>query len=167
MESNEAFTELGQIVDRLSKLSDALQDVISKQVEAVVSSNGDDIEQNVEDYTQLREVFKEQEHKLVGHLRMMLNNAGISNVEVRLENLKEVYPNKGDTISGWQMNLEQQMIRLRKKHDKLNSLLEFAVEKNMQLMRSIYSLHNNKNTRYSAGGRKEEISSGIALNKEA
>lgn len=167
MESKKAFTEFGQIIERLGSLSDDLMEVIDKQIEAVVSSNEEDIEQHVEEYTHLRGVFKEQEHKFMNHLQTMLNNAGVSSVEVRLEHLKEVYPESSDTITDWQMTLEKQMETLKERHQKLNKLLEFAVEKNMQLMHSIYSLHNKKNTRYGESGSKEEISSGIALNKEA
>jgi DNA repair ATPase RecN len=167
MESEKAFKEFEQIIDRLGRLSDDLVEIIDKQISAVVSSNGEDVEQYVEEYTHLRGVFKEQEHKFIDHLQMMLNNAGVKSIEIRLENLKEAYPETADTISDWQEELEKQMKMLKAKHQKLNNLLEFAVEKNMQLMHSIYSLHNKKNTRYSAGGSKEEISSGIALNKEA
>ncbi|MEL7833614.1 hypothetical protein [Fodinibius sp. Rm-B-1B1-1] len=167
MESKKAFTEFEDIIDRLGRLSGELVEVIDKQIEAVVSSNEEDIEQHVEEYTHLRGLFKEQEHKFMDHLQSMLNNAGVSSVEIRLEYLKEAYPEATDTIIDWQVTLEKQMAMLKEKHQKLNKLLEFAVEKNMQLMHSIYSLHNKKNTRYSAGGSKEEISSGIALNKEA
>lgn len=167
MESTKAFTEFGKIIDRLGSLSGDLMEVIDKQIEAVVSSNQEDIEQYVEEYTQLRGVFKEQEHKFMNHLQTMLNNAGVSSVEIRLEYLKEAYPESSDTITDWQVTLENKMEALKEKHEKLNEMLEFAVEKNMQLMHSIYSLHNKKNTRYGAGGNKEEISSGIALNKEA
>jgi uncharacterized membrane protein YgaE (UPF0421/DUF939 family) len=167
MESTKAFTEFGQIIDRLGSLSDDLMEVIDKQIEAVVSSNEEHIEQHVEQYTQLRGVFKEQEHKFMDQLQILLQNAGMSSVEVRLEYLKDAYPDSEEKISDWQTTLEQQMETLKVKHQKLNDLLEFAVEKNMQLMHSIYSLHNKKNTRYGAEGSKEEISSGIALNKEA
>lgn len=167
MGSNKLLKEFEDIIDRLGSLSDDLMEVIDKQIEAVVSSNQEDIEQYVEQYTHLRGVFKEQEHKFMDHLQTLLNNAGISSVEIRLEYLKEAYPESSDTITDWQMTLEKQMEALKEKHQKLNELLEFAVEKNMKLMHSIYSLHNKKNMRYGAGGSKEEISSGIALNKEA
>ncbi len=168
MESKKTFTEFEQIIDRLGMLSDDLMEVIDKQIEAVVSSNEEDIVEYVEKYTHLRGVFKEQEHKFIDHLQMMLNDAAeVDGVEIRLEYLKEVYPEATDTIAGWQITLEKQMETLKEKHQELNNLLEFAVDKNMQLMHSIYSLHNKKNTRYGAGGSKEEISSGIALNKEA
>ncbi len=167
MESEKAFTEFGQIIDRLGRLSDDMITVIDKQIEAVVSSNGEDIEQYVEEYTHLQGVFKEQEHKFIDHLQTMLNNAGIKSIEIRLEHLKEAYPEATDAITAWQEKLENKIEKLKAKQQKLNNLLEFAVEKNMQLMHSIYSLHNKKNTRYSAKGSKKEISSGIALNKEA
>lgn len=167
MESKKAVKEFENIIDRLIRLSGDLMEVIDKQIEAVVSSNEEDIEQHVEEYARLRGVFKEQEHKFMDQLQVLLNNAGVQRVEIRLEYLKEAYPEAADTITEWQVTLEDQMEKLKQKHQKLNNLLEFAVEKNMQLMHSIYSLHDEKNTRYSAGGSKEEISSGIALNKEA
>ena len=100
-------------------------------------------------------------------MQVTLNKVGAREPEVRLESLKKYYPKQKNLIADWQNVLEMQMNTLKEKQGKLNELLEFAVEKNMQLMHSIYSMHNKKNTRYSSGGTKEEISSGIALNKEA
>ncbi len=167
MESKKALKDFEQIIERLGSLSGDLMEVLEKQIEAVVASNEEDIEQHVEQYTRLRGMFREEEHKFMDQLQVLLNNAGVQRVEIRLEYLKEAYPEVADTITKWQITLEEQMEKLKQKHQKLNNLLEFAVEKNMQLMHSIYSLHDKKNTRYSAGGSKEEISSGIALNKEA
>lgn len=167
MGSNKLLKEFEDIIDRLGSLSDDLMEVIDKQIEAVVSSNQEDIEQYVEQYTHLRGVFKEQEHKFMDHLQILLQNASVSSMEIRLEYLKDAYPASEARITDWQITLEEQMEKLKAKHKKLNNLLEFAVKKNMQLMHSIYSLGNEKNTRYGAEGSKEEISSGIALNKEA
>lgn len=167
MESTKAFSEFREIIDRLDRLSVDLIEIIDKQIEAVLSSNEEDIVHYVEEYMHLRGVFKDQENKFIDHLQTMLNNAGADSVEIRLEHLKEAYPESEATIEEWQKTLEKKMETLKAKHQKLNNLLEFAVEKNMQMMHSIYSLNNKKNMRYSAGGSKEEISSGIALNKEA
>ncbi|NIT57316.1 MAG: hypothetical protein GWN00_14100, partial [Aliifodinibius sp.] len=54
MESEKAFKEFEQIIDRLGRLSEDLVEVIDKQISAVVSSNGEDVEQYVEQYTHLR-----------------------------------------------------------------------------------------------------------------
>jgi len=167
MKSADVFTEFEQIIYGLENLSEDLIAVVEKQIEAVVSSKEEQIEEYVSEYTSLRGAFKEQEHKFINHLELLLGNAGVNSIDVRLESLKERYPQKKDQIADWQVMLKEQMGILKQKQEKLNNLLEFAVEKNMQLMHSIYSLHNKKNTRYSSGGTKEEISSGIALNKEA
>ena len=167
MESKKAFSEFEEIIGRLHRLSDDLIAVIDKQIDAVVSSDKEHIEKYVEKYITLRGIFKDQEHKFMDHLQAMLTNVDANSVDVRLELLKEVYPESEVKINKWQKTLEQKMGTLKKRHKKLNQLLEFAVEKNMELMHSIYSLNNKKGTRYSSGGNKEEISSGIALNKEA
>ena len=167
MESTDPLSELEQKVGRLEGLSDDLITVVDHQIDAVVNSKTEQIEEYVQQYTSLRGVFRDEEQEFINQLRMTLNKGGANKAEVRLESLKECYPQQKDLIADWQDVLEKQMDILKKKQEKLDGLLEFAVEKNMQLMHSIYSMHNKKNTRYSSGGTKEEISSGIALNKEA
>lgn len=167
MKSRKAFLEFEEIIVRLHRLSDDLIAVIDNQIGATISSDKERIEKYVEEYTTLRRIFKKQEYKFMDRLQTMLNQGDVNSVEVKLEHLKEIYPEYESTIDKWQMMLEQQMERLKMSHKKLNHLLEFAVEKNMELMHSIYRLNNRKNTRYSPSGNKEKISSGIALNTEA
>jgi hypothetical protein len=167
MDSNKTLSEFGKIVDRLHDLSEKLIVIIDKQIESVMSSEPEDIEEYVKDYSDLRGIFKDEEHKFINHLQRMINNADVENIEIRLKDLKKVYPDSEKKITDWQKSLESQMQKLQEKHQKLNELLEFAVERNSNLMHSIYQLQNEKNTRYGAQGNKEEISSGIALNKQA
>lgn len=166
-ESKKVFNEFSEIVRELQQLSVELMNVIDQQISAVVSAEEEEIEQFLEQYTTLRADFKEQELKFIDSLQSMLNAAGIDHTGVQLKYLKEAYPNSADTIEKWQRELEQNMDQLKKKHKKLNKLLEFAMTQNRNLMHSIYGLQDQKNTRYGSSGDKEEISSGIALNKEA
>lgn len=167
MEANKGFKEFEGIIEQLLYLSEKLTGVIDKQIDAVVSPEQGNIDQHVEEYTNLRGDFKEQEHLFIDHLQMLLHSADMGDVEIRIEKLKEAYPPWKQKVDAWRQKLEKKMSYLKKRHVKLNELLEFAVDRNMKLMHSIYSLHNQKNTRYGSSGDKEEISSGIALNKEA
>jgi len=57
-------------------------------------------------------------------------------------------------------------MQLKKMHQQLDELLEFALSRNTEMMRSIYSIYSRKNTHYSATGGTNEISSGMAVNQE-
>lgn len=161
-----AFNEFEDIIRELQRLSRKLMDVLDKQAKAVISGKKDDIERYVEKYTNLKASFKEQEHRFINHLQLLVEES--DNVdELRLESLKEVFPQSQSIINEWQDDLGKQTRDLKQKHQNLNRLLEFAVEKNVTLIQSIFSLHNEKNIHYSSEGNKEEISSGIAVNKEA
>jgi len=164
---NQKLSELGQIIEKMQLLSEKLLVVLEKQTKAVVATDLEQIEQNAEEYTSLKGAFKNQENKFIEHLKKIIVTAGEDEAEVRLEELKKLYPEAYETIEGWKQKLQAQIQQLKQKHKQLNELLSFALNRNVELMRSIYSMHNQNNTHYSQGGNKEEISSGIAVNKQA
>lgn len=166
MKHIKAFKEFEDSIRELQRLSRKLMDVLDKQAKAVISGDKDEIDRYIDKYTNLKGRFKEQEHLFVDHLQSLVKDSDNAD-ELRLENLKDVFPQSHETIDKWQKNIATQMRDLKQKHQNLNRLLEFAVERNGALMQSIYSLHNEKNTHYSSKGNKEEKSSGIAVNKEA
>lgn len=167
MESRKIINEFGGIVRELQQLSVDLLNVIDQQISAVVSSDEAKVEQFLEEYTSLRKDFKEKELEFIHSLQVILNGADINYSGVQLKLLKKVYPNSAEIIEKWQNELEQKTGQLKRKHKKLNKLLEFAITQNRNLMCSIYGLQDQKNTHYGSSGDKEEIYSGIAVNKEA
>lgn len=155
------------VVENLQELSEKLMTVMDKQTEAVVVANEKHMEKNAERYTTLKAAFKEQEKKFVVMLREMIPPKEGEVEGIGLQQLKKKFPQSKFIIDSWRNALGKQARKLKRKHERLNELIEFALNRNVELMHSIYTLHNQTNTHYSSGGSTEEISSGVAINKEA
>ncbi|NGP87371.1 hypothetical protein [Fodinibius halophilus] len=160
----EKLNAFGETVEELERLSQKLIKTIENQTKAVIASNDKKIEEFAERYTTLQGAFKEQEKQFIDQLQAMVPS---KEERLKLEHLKETFPQFAGMIDQWEESLGTHTRLLKRKHQKLNELLEFALSRNVELMHSIYSLHNQKNMHYSSGGDKKEIASGIAVNKEA
>lgn len=165
--SRDSFQKMAQIIKDLQYLAQRMLTVMDEQIEAIVANNETNIEKHTEKYTDLRGAFNNKEKDFEDHLHKLLEKAEQSPAQVRLSELKELFPDAQSVIDSWQKQLRKQSRDLKKKHERVVSLLDFALNRNIELMYSIYSLSNRMNTRYGSGGQKEEISSGIAVNKEA
>jgi phosphoglucomutase len=163
----ESFQEMGRIIEELQHVAEKMLTVMDKQINAITAAKNKEIEKYTEEYSELRGRFNEQEENFVQQLHQVLDLPAGSEQEVRLDHLKKLFPDAASTIDEWKQLIEAQAIKLKKKHDRVVELLDFALNRNANLMHAIYSLNNRKNTHYSSGGRKEEISSGMAVNKEA
>lgn len=166
-EINESFRQIEQTVEGLQSLARQMREVLDKQTEAIVSADEEKLTRNTEAYTDLRGRYNEQEQKFIDQLNHLLEPAGVSSREVRLEKLKSIFSDASATIDKWKEQLRRQALELKRKNERVVELLDFALNRNAELMYAIYSLHNRKNTHYGSGGQKEEISSGMTVNKEA
>lgn len=163
----ESFQEMGSIIEELEHVAEKMLAVMDKQINAIIDAENEDIEKYTEEYSDLRGRFNEQEENFVNQLHRMLDLPSGSEQEIRMDQLKKLFPNAASTIDDWKQLIEEQALKLKKKHNRVVDLLDFALNRNASLMHAIYSLNNRKNTHYSPGGRKEDISSGMAVNKEA
>jgi len=159
------LSEVQQNVGILSQLSQNLMGVMDNQIMALIADDDEEIEKNAEQYASLKGTFKEKEHEFIKGLKGLLEDT--EHEEVRLENLKEIYPDSTKIIESWKAELEGRLRELKNKHLRLNVLLDFAMNRNVQIFQSIYGLSNHKNTRYGSGGNKEDVSSGLAINTKA
>ena len=157
---------LGQIIDTLGELSTKLIEVMDKQIDAVVASNTDQIKKLAEQHINLKGTFRKQEKLFVKELKGQLSQAEVEVSDVKLDALKEAFPEAASIINRWKEGIEEHAIRLKKMHQQLGELLEFALSRNTEMMRSIYSIYNRKNTHYSSTGGTNEVSSGMAVNQE-
>lgn len=164
---NESFRRVEQTVEDLQGLARQMRVVLDKQIEAIVSADEEKLTKYTEEYTDLRGRYNEREQKFVDQLHHLLEPAGVSSGEVRLERLKSIFSDASSTIDKWKELLRRQARELKEKNERVVELLDFALNRNAELMYAIYSLNNRKNTRYGSGGQKEEISSGMTVNKEA
>lgn len=163
----ESFQEMGNIIDELEHIAERMLAVMDKQINAIVAAKNEEIEKYTEEYSELRGRFNEQEENFVEQLYQMLDLPAGSEQEVQMDQLKKLFPDAASTIDEWKQLIEEQALKLKRKHNRVVELLDFALNRNTSLMHAIYSLNNRKNTHYSPGGRKEDISSGMAVNKEA
>jgi len=163
-ELNGPLAEVQQNVDVLSQLSQNLMSVMAKQIMAIIDDDEEEIVENAEQYANLKGTFKEKELEFVKGLEGLLDETEYD--VIRLENLKKVFPESSDVIDYWKVELEEQIGQLKNKHHRLNILLNFAMNKNVQIFQSIYGLSNQKNIHYGSEGNKEDVSSGLAINKK-
>ena len=161
---NDPLTVVQHNVDVLSQLSRNLMSVMDKQIMAIIDDDEEEIVENAEHYANLKGTFKKKELEFVKGLEGLLDETEYD--VVRLENLKKVFPESADVIDYWKAELEEQVGRLKDKHQRLNVLLDFAMNKNVQIFQSIYGLSNQKNIHYGSEGNKEDVSSGLAVNKK-
>lgn len=159
------LSKVQQNVGTLSRLSQNLMSVMDKQIMAIIANDDEEIEENAERYANLKGTFKEKELEFVKGLKGLLEDT--EQDEIRLEALKKVFPDSAEIIDDWKTELEDQIGQLKNKHQRLNVLLDFAMDRNIQIFHSIYGLSNQKNTRYGSEGIKEDVSSGLAINTKA
>ncbi|SHG13864.1 FlgN protein [Fodinibius roseus] len=166
-EINESFRQIEQKVESLQGLARQMKETLDKQTEAIISADEEKLTIYTEAYTDLKGRYNQQEQKFIDQLHHLLEPAGVSSHEVRLEQLKGIFPNASSTIDKWKEQLRRQARELKRKNERVVELLDFALNRNAELMYAIYSLNNRKSTHYGSGGQKEEISSGMTVNKEA
>jgi len=162
---NGPLSEVQQNVGVLSQLSQNLINLMDKQVKAIIADDDKEIVKNAERYANLKGTFKEKELEFVKGIKGLLDETEYD--EIRLESLKKVFPDSAEIIDNWKAELEEQFSQLKINHQRLNTLLDFALNRNVQIFQSIYGLSNQKNIHYGSGGNKEDVSSGLAINKKA
>ncbi len=158
--------KFAQIIGTLDTISFKLIEVMDQQIDAVVASDTDRIKQLAEQHIDLKGVFRQQEQLFVKELRGQLVGKGIEADDIKLDALKQSFPDSAALIDQWKAGIQKNAMQLKKMHQQLSELLEFALSRNTEMMRSIYSIYNRKNTHYSATGGTNELSSGMAVNQE-
>lgn len=152
-------------IEELMNISNRLLDVTNAQIDAVIYSDMDKIEELTDDHFHLSSEFKKQEERFIHELGIVLNKKG--DERIQLSQLKELFPEAAGQIDVWRTGLIRVTTELHQKHQQIVQLLELAMVRNASLMKTIYSLHNAKATHYSTAGSKENVVSGVAINQKA
>jgi len=150
--------------ENLSETLDELLRVMGSQKEALVTSNIEQVEELTELHSQLSVTYHKQEEKFVNLLRNILDNG---NEEIRVTGLTSIFPDSAKIIKTWRETLLEKTRLLQEKQKHIKDLLDFVMSRNSSMMKTIYSLHNEKNTHYSVTGHKESVVSGIKINQKA
>ncbi len=160
-----SLKEIQESVGLLHRCSQEIIKVMEEQIDAIIASNPNKIEQLSETHSSLSQQFKVYEQDFIVRLTALLGKKEDAK-ELRLLKLKELFPDWSDEIGDWHQKLEKNTKDLQRKHNQILQLLEFAMSQNARLMRSMYSSHNEKNLHYGATGKPASIPSGIAVNQE-
>lgn len=141
--------------------------VMDQQIEAVVSSDLDRLEQLTELNSTLMGTFRKEEKRFVEELTRRTSSPAESQYEIRIDELKKVNPGSKKLIDNWRRGLKEVMEKLKQKHLQLTELLEFAQGQNRRLMQTIYQISDANNISYGPDGESSSASPGTAVNREA
>ncbi|MEO1022065.1 MAG: hypothetical protein AAFW89_05925 [Bacteroidota bacterium] len=151
------------LLDRTSK---QLIQVMDQQIRAVITANESHIERLSDMHQSVSKEFKNYESQFIAELSRLLEMNGEEEQEsVRLQLLKERYPEFQSEIDQWHNLLTENTRTLQTKHDQIIELLEFAMAQNAKMMHSLYNEHHQKNTHYGVEGSKTTHFAGVAVNQ--
>ena len=160
------LNKLAETIAKLDESSKLLLDNMQDQVSAIIFSDSKRIEALSEKQAEMFGDFQKQEKEFIGELIKLMGPTP-EEEELRLTSLKAKFPEFSAEIDEWQRMLTQNTRRLKQKHEQVLQLLKFAMERNARMMHSLYSMHNEKNTRYVANGERSDMMTGVAVNQEA
>ena len=164
--SNTQLRDMDNIVLSLHETSEQLIYVMEEQIQAIISSSPEKIEELTERQTEIQSEYKKHERAFISELERNVEDPKNGDLP-RLGDLVMLFPNEEQKINRWKATLSQNARNLQRKNKQLVELLEFALNRNTRLMHSFYTLFNNKNSHYSPNGKKSNIASGVAVNQEA
>ena len=162
----DTFRRLDEAVSRLGKASDGLLELMDHQIEAVASSNPEQVEFLADEHARHMHEYEELKHGFMTALRQAIPAAVAERQGVTLEALKTVEPVREEQIDEWRQKLSYQVRTLQTRQKQVRELLEFALLQNARIMHSIYQMENGSDVRYKADGEASGSVSGVAVNRE-
>lgn len=163
-QSLKSVQHLSEHVNGLNGILDKILHVLNAQKEAVITSNIQQVEDLTQEHYRLRGNLKKVERAFINELKKMITVK--TQDLVRISTLKQYYPGAEESIDLWRQTLLDKTNLIEKKHQQVINLLEFAMLRNSNMMKTIYALHNEKNTHYSMNGNKANVMNGIAVNQK-
>lgn len=158
--------DMNNIVQVLHQTSEQIIYLMEEQIQAIISSSPEKIEELTEKQTAIQSEYKKQERAFIVELERNVEDPETGDIP-KLRDLKMKFPEEEHNIDRWKSTLAQNARNLQRKNKQLVDLLEFALNRNTRLMHSFYTLFNDKNSHYSPTGQKSNIASGVAVNQEA
>lgn len=166
-ENISSLQRLSDTIELLDNSSKQLMRLMEDQIDAIIASDAQKIESLTDVHTSLSWHYKKNEKELFKDLVKLLEECSDGeDKSIRLLNLKNYFPSKEDEINSWHQTLSENAKTLQQKHNQVIELLEFAMKQNAKLMHSMYSRHNEKNSRYISNGTRSDIVTGVAVNQE-
>lgn len=164
--STDQLRDMDNIVMDLHETSEQLIYVMEEQIQAIISSSPEKIEELTEKQTAIQGEYKKYERAFIVELERNVEENDKGGLP-KLGDLVMRFPGEEQVINQWKASLSQNARNLQRKNKQLVDLLEFALNRNTRLMHSFYTLFNKKNSHYSPTGQKSNVASGVAVNQEA
>jgi len=163
---DDTLQSLSESVTSLDSASRQLSEVMTRQLDAVIASDADMVQQMTEQNISALQNFQESEKEFIRDLHNCIPKDADDELRITLETLKSTYPAYSEYINDWQVQIAGNITRLQMQQENLVQLLDFAQAQNASLMRSVYGLQSSRNMHYRQNGETSGVPSGIALNQE-
>lgn len=157
---------ISEKVELLHDSSNRMIEVMERQIEAIISSNTNQIEELANLHSTLTIRYTENEQEFIQELSAILSTTP-EKKGLKLMALKELFPAYTNQIEYWQAILHENVNRLQQKHHQVVELLEFAMNNNAKMLETLYSKSSEKNKHYSPTGSTHSMMPGMALNQKA
>ena len=157
---------ISEKVELLHESSSRMIDVMERQIDAIISSNTNQIEELANLHSTLTIRYTENEQEFIEELSAILSSSQETK-GLKLIALKELFPAYTKQIEYWQTLLQENVARLQQKHNQVVELLEFAMNNNARMLDKLYSKSSEKNKHYGPTGSTHSMMPGMALNHKA
>ena len=157
---------ISEKVEMLHQSSNKMIEVMERQIDAIVHSNTQQIEELANLHATLTVRYSANEQEFIQELSAILSVKDDKR-SIKLVALKELFPDFKGEIEYWQHLLQDNVSKLQRKHHQIMELLEFAMSSNAKMLETLYSKGSEKSTHYSAKGSRSTIMPGIAINQKA
>jgi hypothetical protein len=156
---------ISEKLELLYESSNNMIEVMERQIEAIIASNTNEIEELSYLYGSLTSRYSENEKDFINELSMVLSNNKDAK-GIKLLALKELFPDYTAHIEYWQNILQENVKKLQRKHHQIVDLLEFAMNNNARILETFYAKGTEKNKHYNARGTSRSIMPGLAINQQ-
>lgn len=165
-ETPEQIRTISEKVELLHQSSNKMIEVMERQIDAIIHSNSQQIEELASLHASLTIRYTENEQDFIQELSTILSTQK-SKRGIKLLALKELYPEYKTQIEYWQSLLQDNVAKLQRKHHQIVELLEFAMSSNARMLETLYNKSSEKNMHYSANGNARSVMPGLAINQKA
>ena len=165
-ETPEQIRVISEKVEQLHQSSNKMIEVMERQIDAIVHSNTQQIEELANLHATLTVRYTENEQEFIQELSTIIT-ASDEKKGIKLLALKEIFPDFKGEIEYWQTLLQDNVTKLQRKHHQIMELLDFAMSSNAKMLETLYAKGSEKSTHYSAKGSRSTIMPGIAINQKA
>lgn len=162
----EAIQKISEKVELLHQSSSKMIEVMERQIDAIIHSNSQKIEELANLHASLTVRYTENEQEFIDELSAILSTKK-NKKGIKLVALKELFPEYKSQIDYWQTLLQDNVSKLQRKHQQIVELLEFAMSSNARMLETLYSKSSEKNLHYSASGNASSVMPGLAVNQKA